>query len=347
MRRRCILPLLALGFLAPLVAAAQGEPTVLTGVVRDEDGTPLPRAQVVAADGGRGAVSDGEGRFVLRGLRPGPQRLSVSLVGYAPESREVTIPAADSRGLGVFGFQELAAREGGPALQLGARLDEYAIASRPSAKFGAGRARSFRALSGSVELRLPLNASVAAGVNLARSFRAPTVEELFSAAPHAGTGAVEFGSPGLRAERGRALEAVLQIRSARWNGQMAAFHNAIADYVHLAARGDTVIDRATLPVFVYAQGDATLRGVEGQLEWAARRDLVLGASGDLLHAAQRDGTPLSFMPPARLGALLRWDDGTFSLSGDVHHEFRQGRVGAAAERPTEAHTVFRALAGVR
>lgn len=266
---------------------------------------------------------------------------------YAATGPAALTPAADSRGAGIFGFQEIAFGERGPALQLGARLDDYAIASKGSEKFGPGVDRSFRALSGSVGIRVPLLEGISAGMNVARSFRAPTVEELFSGAPHAGTGSVELGDPALRAERGRSVEGVLQVSTGRWNGQLAAFQNAISDYVHLEARGDTVVDGATLPVFVYAQGDARLRGVEGQIEWAARPDLVIGATGDLLHAEQRDGTPLSFMPPARLGALLRWDDGTFSLGGDVHHELRQDRVGPADERPTDAHTVLRAMAGIR
>jgi iron complex outermembrane receptor protein len=143
------------------------------------------------------------------------------------------------------------------------------------------------------------------------------------------------------------VEGVLQVRTGRWNGQVAAFRNAVTDYVHLAFRGDTTVGGATLPVFTYAQDDATLRGVEGQLEWAARDDLVLGATGDVLHARQGDGTPLSFMPPARLGGSIRWERGIASLGGDVHHEFRQGRVGAADELPTDAHTLFRVMAGLR
>lgn len=266
---------------------------------------------------------------------------------YAATGPAALTPAADSRGFGLFGFQEIALLDSGPALQVGGRFDHYGIASKNSPKFGAGRERSFRALSGSVGLRVPLIEGASAGLHFARSFRAPTVEELFSGAPHAGTGSVEFGDPDLKAERGRSVEGVLQIRTGRWNGQFAAFHNAISDYIHLAARGDTLIAGATLPVFVYAQDDAALRGLEGQLEWAAREDLVLGVMADLLQAEQSDGTPLSFMPPARLGALLRWDNGTYFLGGDVHHEFRQDRVGAADEHPTDAHTIFRAMAGMR
>lgn len=90
-----------------------------------------------------------------------------------------------------------------------------------------------------------------------------------------------------------------------------------------------------------------MRGIEGMLEIAVAGDVVVGLRGDVLHAEHRDGTPLSFMPPARLGLSVRWDNGTLSLGGDAHHEFAQTRTGAADEAPTDAHTIFRADAGAR
>ncbi|MDQ3388213.1 MAG: TonB-dependent receptor [Gemmatimonadota bacterium] len=266
---------------------------------------------------------------------------------YASTGPAALTPAADSRAFGVFGFQEVAPWVNGPALQLGGRFDQYGITSHSSAKFGPGVERAFRALSGSVGVRIPVGEGISGSLNVARSFRAPTVEELFSAAPHAGTGSVEFGNALLNPERGRGMEGVLRIQKRWWTGQFAVYRNAIANYVYLAAAGDTVIGGVPLPVFTYAQNDAVLRGAEGSLEWAARDDLVLGLSGDLLHAWQGDGTPLSFMPPARIGGLLRWERGAISLGGDAHHEFPQRRVGAADERPTDAHTVIRLHAGFR
>lgn len=277
-------------------------------------------------------------------VREGAWGVSALSKSYAATGPAALTPAADSRGIGIFGFQEISL--GGPALELGARLDDYRIASKASEKFGAGRDRAFRALSGSAGIRLPLGAAVSAGLSVARSFRAPTVEELFSGAAHAGTGAVEFGNPDLRAERGASVEGVLRVQNARWNGQIAAYRNGVSDYVHLAARGDTLLYGVRLPVLTYAQDEAVLRGVEGSLEWAATRTVVIGAMGDYLHAEQADGTPLSFMPPPRLGALARWDNGSLSFGADAHHEFRQDRVGAADELPTPAHTILRLHAGL-
>ena len=53
------------------------------------------------------------------------------------------------------------------------------------------------------------------------------------------------------------------------------------------------------------------------------------------------------MPAPRVGTMARWDNGTFSLGGELHHESRQDRVGSADESTTEAHTVLRLDAGLR
>lgn len=271
--------------------------------------------------------------------------VSVLSKDYAAAGASALTPPARSRGFGVFGFQAVSL--GRPVLELGARFDDYRIAARDDDKFGPGRTRSFPALSGSAGLRVPLAEGVSAGVSVARSFRAPTVEELFSGAAHAGTGAVEFGNPELVAERGVSIEMVTRVQNSRWNGQLAAYRNEISDYVHLAARGDTVLYGTRLPVLTYTQSGAVLQGLEGSIEWAATRAVVIGILGDYIHAEQVDGTPLSFMPPPRLGASARWDIGSFSFGGDLHHELRQGRVGAADELPTPEHTIARLHAGAR
>lgn len=273
----------------------------------------------------------------------------VSVLGkhYAAKGPSALTPPADSRGVGVFGFQEIALVRDGPTLQLGGRLDGYRIASRTSPGFGPGRERAYRAWSGSVGLRVPILEGGSTGLSVARSFRAPTVEELYSGAFHAGTGAMEYGSPTLEAERGIAVEAIFRVRRDRWTGQATVYRNRIENYVHLAARGDTVLHGARIPVLAYAQDRATLQGIEGSVEWQLGDALVVGAMGDLVRAERADGTPLSYMPPPRLGAQVRWDDGTLSVGADVHHEFRQDRIGEADEMPTPAHTMLRVHAGYR
>src|SRR5690606_34545583 len=132
---------------------------------------------------------------------------------YAASGPQALTPPADSRGLGIFAFQEVEVVSGGPALQLGGRMDSYRIASTRSEKFGPAVERTFRAFSGALGVGLPITSSASGSLHFGRSFRAPTVEELFSAAAHAGTGAVELGDPRLKAETGVSAEAMLRVRS--------------------------------------------------------------------------------------------------------------------------------------
>ncbi|MBA4157614.1 MAG: carboxypeptidase-like regulatory domain-containing protein [Gemmatimonadetes bacterium] len=79
------------------MAASDPDRPQITGIVRSEVGTPLPHAQVAVTTTGRGTLTDGEGRFTVRDLSPGVHRLSVSMIGYAPQTREVRIsPGAGS-----------------------------------------------------------------------------------------------------------------------------------------------------------------------------------------------------------------------------------------------------------
>ena len=264
-------------------------------------------------------------------------------------------PAAESRAWGVFAFQEVRFGEGAPSLQLGARYDRYAVRTRESEKFGPAQERDFGAVSGSLGLSVPLARGVSAGVSAARAFRAPTVEEMFSANAHAGTGAVEYGNPDLRPEHSQGLDAVFRVRRERLTVELAAYRNRVENYVFPALQSrvrpgqpDSVdVGGERLPVFVYTQDDAVLRGLEGSVEWVAARRWVMGVSGDVVRAGRGGGETLPFLPPARLGGSLRWDDGRVSLGGEVRHAFRQGRYAAEDGGPTAGYTLFNASAGVQ
>jgi hypothetical protein len=82
-------PLLAVLLLGGAeTAAAQVEGTV-RGTVRDAvTGRGVAGAAVVVEPGGRRAVTDSLGRYVLRVLRPGRYRMAVRMVGYAPARQD-------------------------------------------------------------------------------------------------------------------------------------------------------------------------------------------------------------------------------------------------------------------
>lgn len=252
---------------------------------------------------------------------------------YTSTGEEALTPAANSDAGGIFLYQELPLVRGAdpdahvPRLQVGGRYDIYRIASKAGdPKFGAARKLDFDSWSGSVGVSVPLGENVSFGASAARAFRAPTVEELFSNAFHAAAGTYDLGNPDLTAETSRGLDGVLRVQSTRVDGQLAAFYNRIDDYVTVDITGDTAVEGEVVPLNRFAQSDATLKGVEGKVEMTVLPRLVLGVMGDVVRGELKDGTPLPFIPAARLGGSARWKGRRFSLGGELRHGFAQRRV---------------------
>ncbi|MHB1222989.1 MAG: TonB-dependent receptor [Gemmatimonadaceae bacterium] len=284
--------------------------------------------------------------------RTGYRRLSGAagvqtlLKQYAATGDEALTPAANSNSVGAFIFQELALRgdvpvERSPSVQLGARVDHYGIESRDGddAKFGPARSRSFTNFSGSLGAGMPLAEGVTLSGSLSRAFRAPTVEELFSNGFHAAAGSYDVGNADLSAETNTGAEAVLRLQSERLSGQFSAYYNRIDNYITPEVVGDTTLveegESHSVPLNVYSQADAALRGVEGQLEYRAASHLVLGVMGDLVRGDFRDGgAPLPFLPAVRVGGSARYDDGHFSVGAEARHALARTDASAAAGCPT-------------
>lgn len=100
---RLIFLTLALFAVCSPVSAQPGQVAELRGTVLDR-GTdaPLPGAHVFIAGSMTGTVTDGNGRYVLRGVPMGAHRLYVSMLGYEPDFRDILLRAP---GAHVFDFQ--------------------------------------------------------------------------------------------------------------------------------------------------------------------------------------------------------------------------------------------------
>ena len=254
---------------------------------------------------------------------------------YAPFGDEALTPAADSRSGGVFLFQDFPLAAGDtakvPHLHVGARYDVYDIVpGGDDPKFGDPGSRRFNNMSGSVGITYPLGSDVALNANLSRAFRAPTVEELFSNGVHAARGTYEIGNSDLSAETNTGGEVLLRVRQPTISAQLSAYYNRINDYVTLDFVRDTLVDGETMPLALYTQDDATLRGFEGEVEAEVAPRIVAGLMGDLVRGELASGDPLPFMPAARAGAIARYDDGRFSAGVSYRHVFAQDDVPLAA-----------------
>ena len=270
---------------------------------------------------------------------------------YEPRGDEAFTPAADSRNLGVLLFQELPLRRSpradarDPKLQVGARYDWFTLASRDGgSRFGPARRRAYDNASASLGLSVPIGATAALSLNGQRAFRAPTVDEVFADGYHVAVGTYDVGNPSLRAEVSTGVEAVWRVQRRRGFAQLSAYRNRVDGYVAPRAVGTRTVDGADGPVSVplvnFVQRPAVLRGVEAEGEWQARPHWVLGAGGDLVRGAFDDGAFLPYLPPARVGATVRWDNGRVSAGGGVRRALAQARVsGDALDVATPGYTL--------
>lgn len=276
---------------------------------------------------------------------------------YQTVGAEALTPAANTVNGGLFVYQELpltgerdttvGAVHGndehgrGIRLQFGGRADAFQLKTVASdlPKFGAARTRSFDNFSGSLGLSFPLAERTTFGVSAARSFRAPSVEELYSSAYHAALGTYDVGNPNLKAETNQGFDGVLRTQRGRVDAQLSGYYNRIAGYITPNVVGS--VDPETgvaptegrgVPLNVYTQRDARLYGTEGRIEVEAAPHLVIGTTGDLVRGNFTAGvrSPLPYLPPARLGANARYDDSRYSLSAELRHAFAQTRTSQAS-----------------
>ena len=143
--------------------------------------------------------------------------------------------------------------------------------------------RSFDALSGSLGASVPLAESVRFGVNLSRTERAPSAEELLADGPHGGTQAFEVGDRNFTTEKGIGAEAVLRAHGGGWHLEASAYYNDFKDFIYDIQTGAVDIDSG-LPVFQNRQGRARYLGFEAQ------GDVTVARLGAMISASMRSPT---------------------------------------------------------
>jgi len=269
---------------------------------------------------------------------------------YSPAGEEAFTPAADNNNVALFLYEELPLTKGentdhAPQLQFGARVDHFALKTLPQNadeidRFGASNTSSFNNVSGSLGLSVPLGATTSFSANVARGFRAPTVEELYANGFHAAVGTFDIGNPRLKPEQSTGMEAGLRTQSGKTFAQFNTYYNLIGNYVVPRVVGQTVANGDSVPLVNFTQADARMYGVEGQAETEIVSHVVGGVMGDFTRATLKSGGNLPYIPAGRIGGSLRYDNGRLSFGGDFKRVMSQNKVsGDQLDVITDAYTL--------
>lgn len=247
---------------------------------------------------------------------------------------EAFVPATRSKAAGLFLTEQ--GKWNRLQIDLGARIDR--VESSPE---GADT-RSFSPLSLSAGALWKFNDAWRLSLNLDRAERAPAEEELFANGPHVATESFEVGNADLSRERANQAEIGMHYHGDRFEAKASVYETRFDGFIYLAETGLVDDD---LPVRQWTQADAKFRGFEGELtthlidDEAGKLDLRL--FGDKVRARLDDGSNLPRIVPARIGADLAWDSGTWRASLGAVRYAKQDEI-AVGETATAGYTLVNA-----
>lgn len=259
--------------------------------------------------------------------------------GLTPDGRNIN--------LALFGYIE---RPITPvfSLQAGSRIDYNHLDVFANSRFSEpdNPTRSDLALSGSLGLNYRPFTGFEAGVQLARSFRTPSIEELYTDAAHIGAGAYEIGDPELKNEIGYGADFFASFNHNFIVLEFNSFFYYIDNFIYYNPTGET--DQASqLPIFVVLSDDARYFGFEADAVIQPARFIEFRSGFDLVRAMRvSDSADLPFIPPARFRSQLSYDTGSWYTGAEFIHSLEQNRTAENLE-PTEAYTLINISAGVR
>ena len=256
---------------------------------------------------------------------------------FSALGEEAFIPVTDSTDVGLFLVEDY--RTDNWIFEAGLRVDRDE--RDPEAETVGNR--DFTALSASGSAIWNVSEDWQLRVFLARSERAPSIEELFSnvdgSGPenwvaHAATAAIELGDPNLDTEVSNNVDLSLHWHNGNKDLEITVFHNDFDDYITLMNTGESVDE---LPVLAYVQSDATFYGVEMNAQFGlgslAGGDVQLGLFGDVIRGELDNGDDVPRLPPHRIGGRLSWSTDVVELWTRLQDAASQNRPG-----PNEAAT---------
>lgn len=250
---------------------------------------------------------------------------------------EAFVPQNDTEQFAIFTLQEVAI--GRWDIEGAVRYETTRVEAR-SLNLG----RRFNAVSGALGLSYALDeASSRVGVNIARTSRAPSAEELFSDGPHIATQAFEVGDPDLGMERSWNVEGYVRLRLGDARINLSGYANWFDGFIFETETGMIEDD---LPVFQYLQADARFVGFEAEITAPVAQfsgyTLSLEGVADYVRARiSNGGGNIPRIPPLRLRGGAEVANDTLSLRGEVEWTAEQNRI-ASFETSSQSFTLVNA-----
>ncbi|WP_324699115.1 TonB-dependent receptor domain-containing protein [Novosphingobium sp. RL4] len=171
-------------------------------------------------------------------------------------------------------------------------------------------------------------------LSLARSQRAPNVQELYAFGPHFASNTYEIGmvtgrtfngmaSTENRLETGKSINLTFRKTSGATTFTLGAYHQRVDNYIY----GQTLDQYEEFRLIHYVAADATFTGVDGELRHQIMPELGVSLFGDYVRAKLKDDLGnLPRIPPGRLGTRVDAATGPFTAEAEYYRTFKQDRI---------------------
>ena len=258
-------------------------------------------------------------------------------------------PNSVTTGIAGYAYEEYFAAPS-TRLQAGVRYDYNKIQTNPYPASTdpvfqtLDESRLSNALTASLGVVQRLAPELSLSFSVARSFRAPTVQELFANGLDAASGTYSVGTSTLAPEHGLGIDASLKGSYDQVSFELSPYVNYIGNYIYAFLRGDTIQD---FPVRQFAAADARLAGFEAVVTVRPAPHFAIRASSDYVNAEDTKlNVPLPFIPPLR--GLLRatYQDSRYTTTAEGRFAASQTRLGDG-DTPTDGYAIMNLGFGVR
>lgn len=285
-----------------------------------------------------------------RGVWDGAFGAQMFLRDFHVVGEEKFLPKNETRQYGLFTLQSLDL--GRTRLEGGLRFEHSALRADADADLGNPvYRRSFNTLSGSIGGSHEIIPGWRLGVNVARTERAPSAEELFARGNHAGTQTFELGNPAFGKEKSWGVEGTLRGKGTGYSLSFSAYHNWFDGYIYESIVDDEVCEAANgggaleFPCFQFNQAKARYYGFEAEasvtLAQLGGYALNIDGVADYVRATIKGSGPAPRIPPLRLLGGVELASDRLTARAEIEHSFKQDRT-SANETPTDGFTFVNA-----
>ncbi|MCL4539268.1 MAG: TonB-dependent receptor, partial [Bacteroidetes bacterium] len=224
-------------------------------------------------------------------------------------------PNSLTTGLAGYGYEEYVL-DAGTRFQAGLRYDFNRIHTLPYAASldpvfqTLDVTQSHNALTASLGAIQNISPEMTASLSIARSFRAPTVQELFANGADAASNTYSIGDANLGPETALGVDASLKGRFTGFSFEVSPYVNFINHYIYAYLTGDTI---ENLPIRQFSATAARLMGFEASATVEPVQYVALEGSASYVNAEDtQNNIPLPFIPPLHGFLRLTYQDATYS-----------------------------------